>query len=77
MQEKDIKNLFDGGALSSVSVVHMPALDGFTYLFYYREKKRNPEILMTQRGEQKVAKTLDSALERLRKIGFSKFEVRY
>ena len=39
MQEKDIKILFDAGALSRVSVIHMPVLAGFTYQFYYKEKK--------------------------------------
>ena len=77
MQEKDIKNLFDGGALSRVSVIHMPMLAGFTYQFYYKEKKRDAVTMMTQRGDQKVARTLDSAMQQLKRIGFHKFEVEY
>ena len=77
MQEKEIKILFDGGALSRVSVIHMPALSGFTYQFYYKDKRLDPIMLMTQRGDQKVAKTLDSAMQQLRRIGFRKFEVEY
>ena len=77
MQEKDIKILFDAGALSRVSVIHMPVLAGFTYQFYYKEKKMDSVTMMTQRGEQKIGKTLDSAMQQLKRIGFQKFEVQY
>ncbi len=69
MQIKDLKLLFDGGSLKSVTVIKAPMSIGYLLMC-------DRHILQAQRGGDRIFKTIDSAVENAQKIGFKVISVK-
>lgn len=76
MQERDIRLLFDAGAVTKASAVYTQIHNGYILAF---QAKNNKELiyLEAQWGGQRIAKTLDAAAESIKRIGFKSFTVDY
>ncbi|MGR6837869.1 hypothetical protein ACU5DF_01735 [Aliivibrio wodanis] len=68
MQIKDLIMLFDAGSLKKAKVVINPLGFGYNLLI-------DKYVLQTQRGGDRVYKTIDAACESALKIGFKRVEV--
>lgn len=68
MQIKDLILLFDSGALKKAVVVQATMLGGYHLMC-------DSHLLSAQRGGERVFKTIDSACESAKRIGFRKVEV--
>ncbi|GEM77535.1 hypothetical protein [Vibrio sagamiensis] len=68
MQIKDLKILFDAGAVKKATVVSAPLEGGYHLLI-------DKHVLQAQRGGDRLFKTLDAACESASNIGFKRIEV--
>lgn len=68
MQIKDLILLFDAGSVKKAKVVIAPLGGGYNLLV-------DTHVLQTQRGGDRVFKTIDAACESASRIGFKRVEV--
>lgn len=72
-EERDIQNLFDSGAITSVRVRYFGLLDW--NISFVISGHDDTQSVYTQRGNIRSFKTLDAASKFLTRIGFRKFDV--
>lgn len=68
MQIKDLILLFDAGSLKKAKVTLSPLSNGYLLML-------DKHVLQTQRGGDRVFKSIDAACESASKIGFKRVEV--
>lgn len=68
MQVKDLKLLFDAGALKKAFVFHEPMQGGYVLML-------DKHVLNAQRGGTRIFKSIDAACETANRIGFKNIEV--
>ena len=72
--EKELKLLFDAGALTEAFVYREPLSKGWV-IYFSGKKKEEGYILEKKRGGQRVFKTLDAAASMSSEIGFRSIKV--
>lgn len=75
MEVKELKLLFDSGALNKATVCRNLMGGGYMVIF---KGKGNDHVLSGQRtnGEGRVFKTIDAAVQNVNKIGFQEITIR-
>lgn len=63
MQLKDLRLLFDSGAVKKSVVIRFPMGEGYLLMV-------DKHVLQSQRGGERIFKTIDAAIESSLKIGF-------
>lgn len=76
MEIKDLKSLFDNGALKTATVTKAMMGTGYTVIFDAKDKSKHYHISgQRTKGEARVFKTIDAAVKNAHDIGFQNITV--
>ena len=78
VEVKDIAMLVNAGVIKEIAIMKSPLKEGEYYIAFYdkklddTKKEFNSWVLKTQKGKNKVYKSVDAAAEEIRRLGLGK-----
>ena len=76
MEIKDLKILFDNGALITATITNQILDNGYIVIFEAKDKSKKYHISgQRTQGEPRVFKTIDAATRNAREIGFKNISI--